>query len=113
MTTLIRSASVDSVTETLRHLETIHATIGVLDRVNKQFIPLLKKDEKLIKVGDRLRIQTPYTDQAASRRMRIIANIPHDIRWSNHLCFMVADHPQPVMFKKYVTRRHPSTHWAS
>jgi hypothetical protein len=113
MTTLIHATSEDSVTETLRHLEMIQATIGILNHVDKRFVPLLKAEEKLIKVGQRLYIQTPYEHQVASRRMRMIANLPHTIRWANHLCFMVPDQPQPIMFKGYVTRRHPTTWWAS
>jgi predicted TIM-barrel fold metal-dependent hydrolase len=113
MTTLIHAASDDSVTETLRHLETIHATIGVLNHVNKRFMPLLKEEEKLIKIGQRLYIQTPYEHQVASKRMRMIANIPHTIRWVNDLCFTVPGNPDPIKFKKYVTRRHPTTWWAS
>lgn len=113
MTTLIHTTSDDSVTETLRHLENINATVGIVHRVNKCFMPLLNNDEKLIKLGQRLYIQGPYEHHVASRRMQMIANIPRGIRWANHLCFMVADQPQPIMFKGYVTRRHPSTWWAS
>jgi hypothetical protein len=114
MTSIIYTTADPCVIETFNHLVTIHASFGIVNR-EKALIPLLtrEEDEKLVQVGQRLYIQTPYARLTASKRMQTMLNLDKEIRWANHLWFSVPDYTLPINFKNYVEIRHPSKRWAS
>ena len=109
---MIYSVDNEWVNESLRYLESIHVTFGVINSVDKEFVPILENGEKFQKRGLYLHIETYRCRITASVRMQALAGINERIRWINHLYFTTPENPEPISVKSYIAERH-NVQWAS